>query len=157
MYWRALRYLIYERDQGICAVCHTFVSLDRYECGHIVDRCAGGADVAENLVVMCYACNRFKPVHETADAFWAWVRAGGWRGDFLPTLAAIHERKTARWYRLNKARAIVDQDENELYSVAELKALGISQHDRRRLAALHTRHANLSRDEAIQMVLEGRN
>lgn len=47
-----------------------------WECGHIIDRVAGGPDHINNLVVMCITCNRLKPVTETRDEYLAWASKG---------------------------------------------------------------------------------
>lgn len=84
--WRATRANVYERDGARCHVCGTDVVWDNYECGHIVDRVAGGTDRPSNLVCMCIRCNRLKPVHDTRDAYIAWVDGGGWLAELLAKL-----------------------------------------------------------------------
>ena len=75
--FRKLAPLIKDRDYGCCQVCGENLAERSYECGHLVDRVAGGADVPDNLVAMCAFCNRMKPVHDTLDAAWEWVNSGG--------------------------------------------------------------------------------
>lgn len=76
--WAKLRKAVFARDGGICKVCGREVVWGKnYECGHIVDRCAGGKDEMENLVSQCYICNRTKPVHDTREEYEAWVAEGG--------------------------------------------------------------------------------
>jgi 5-methylcytosine-specific restriction endonuclease McrA len=77
--WSSIRERIIQRDNGICHVCGYDLNAapQYYECGHIVDRVAGGSDLDENLVVMCCLCNRVrKPVHETREEYEAWLRSG---------------------------------------------------------------------------------
>jgi 5-methylcytosine-specific restriction endonuclease McrA len=68
--WEVIRRLIYDRDGGVCWACGVPTAWEHFELGHLVDRCAGGLDIPENLAVMCILCNRIaKPVHLTlADA-----------------------------------------------------------------------------------------
>jgi hypothetical protein len=68
---------VYLRDGGVCHACGRTIAKADYECGHIIDRCAGGPDDATNLVVMCVMCNRLKPVHASRGAYLSWVHA--WR------------------------------------------------------------------------------
>lgn len=76
--WTAIRRRIYERDEAICQVCGRWVPFDgEYECGHRVDRMVGGSDLDDNLHVMCYLCNRCKPVHSSLDEYEAWRATGG--------------------------------------------------------------------------------
>ena len=44
-----------------------------------MDRVAGGSDRDDNLVLMCAACNRWKPVHDTRAAYDAWLASGYWQ------------------------------------------------------------------------------
>ena len=81
--WGAIRSRIWQRDRGVCQVCRERIPTVDYECGHIVDRCAGGSDLDDNLVVMCISCNRFKPVHASRAEYDAWVDAGGWQTEHL--------------------------------------------------------------------------
>lgn len=71
--WSRLRRFIYERDGGVCQVCLDKFEPEYYECGHIVDRVSGGADVSGNLVCMCVYCNRMKGVDETIESYMSWV------------------------------------------------------------------------------------
>jgi hypothetical protein len=79
--WGALRGRVWKRDGGQCHVCGRHISHDRYECGHIVDRVAGGCDRLSNLVVMCTFCNQVKPVHDTRAEYVAWVESGAWMAE----------------------------------------------------------------------------
>ncbi len=83
--WPSIRRLIWRRDNGTCQVCNREVS-DYFECGHIVDRVAGGSDLPSNLVTMCYLCNRLKPIHETREQYVAWLEAGDWRAELRELL-----------------------------------------------------------------------
>lgn len=71
--WALVRSRVYIRDRGICAVCQRFVTMDKYECGHVIDRAMGGPDTEDNCVVMCLRCNDAKPLHPTRDEALAWV------------------------------------------------------------------------------------
>jgi 5-methylcytosine-specific restriction endonuclease McrA len=75
--WDQTRQLIWERDGGVCQVCGDSIAWQQYECGHIIDRCVGGADRLSNLVCMCIVCNRLKPLTETRAEYIAWARQGG--------------------------------------------------------------------------------
>ena len=70
--WRALRIFVWDRDGGVCQVCGDCIPIDHYECGHKIDRVAGGKDIADNLAVMCTMCNRLKPVHDTIEQYNTW-------------------------------------------------------------------------------------
>ncbi|HKD00465.1 MAG TPA: HNH endonuclease [Methylomirabilota bacterium] len=73
--WSSLRKEIYRRDRGICQACLMRVGR-LWDLGHLVDRCIGGCDAPENLVLMCVRCNRsIKPVHRTLEEAWAWLEA----------------------------------------------------------------------------------
>jgi hypothetical protein len=71
--WYRIRKRIYNKYNGICQVCHTWIPIREYECGHIVDRVCGGSDLDENLLCMCVLCNRLKPLHESLADFFNWV------------------------------------------------------------------------------------
>lgn len=71
--WRALRDLVWERDKGICQVCLRIIDPSDYELGHLNDRCEGGTDTPDNVMVMCWVCNHFKPFHATAEEARAWL------------------------------------------------------------------------------------
>jgi hypothetical protein len=75
--WDKTRQLIWERDGGMCQVCGDAIDWQYYECGHIIDRVAGGSDRLSNLVCMCIACNRLKPLTETRAEYIAWAMKGG--------------------------------------------------------------------------------
>lgn len=67
-----LRSDIYLRDNGICWICNSFVSLDDYDLGHLVDRTNGGHDDYDNLAVMHRKCNHSKPYHNTLEEALRW-------------------------------------------------------------------------------------
>lgn len=75
--WPRLRGEVYQRDKGICDVCALRVEDAHYNCGHIVDRCVGGEDALENLVVMHEICNQLKPVHRSAEEYREWKAGVG--------------------------------------------------------------------------------
>lgn len=70
--WSRLRSDIYIRDKGMCWICNTFVKLDDYDLGHIIDRCNGGHDDYDNLAVMHKPCNLSKPMHLTLEEALKW-------------------------------------------------------------------------------------
>ena len=73
--WGRLRRALFLRDRGICQVCLLRVGR-LWDVGHLVDRCMGGEDLLENLVLMCVHCNRTrKPLHRTRDEALAWLSA----------------------------------------------------------------------------------
>jgi hypothetical protein len=72
--WGTLRWLVYERDGGICFVCDRPVPFEFFELGHLQDRTMGGSDRPDNVVVMCGTCNRLrKPLHETTEDAREWA------------------------------------------------------------------------------------
>ncbi len=70
--WTTLRSDIYIRDKGICWICNTFVELNDYDLGHLVDRMNGGLDAYDNLAVMHKTCNLSKPRHKTLEEAMKW-------------------------------------------------------------------------------------
>lgn len=70
--WLQMRSDIYIRDRGICWVCNRFVDLKDYDLGHLVDKCNGGHDDYDNLVVMHKSCNLSKPRHTTLEEVMKW-------------------------------------------------------------------------------------
>lgn len=91
MSFRRMAELIYDRDLGRCEVCGVDLRERYYECGHLVDRIAGGLDTPDNLVTMCGFCNRMKPVHDTLEDAWAWVNDGGAMKEILARVLARQE------------------------------------------------------------------
>jgi len=87
-----VRALVWRRDQGRCHVCGRVISMDRYECGHIIDRYHGGIDHPSNLVVMCCSCNQHKPLHTTRQEYLDWLAAGAWMAEFR---AHLHKQGIA--------------------------------------------------------------
>lgn len=70
--WLKMRSDIYLRDKGICWICNSFVDLNDYELGHLIDRRNGGQDAYDNLAVMHKFCNRSKPLHNTLEEAMKW-------------------------------------------------------------------------------------
>lgn len=70
--WNSLRSDIYIRDKGICWVCNGFVDIKNYDVGHLVDRCNGGLETYDNLVVMHHHCNIKKPRHTNLEEAMRW-------------------------------------------------------------------------------------
>ncbi len=98
--WRVLRQMVYARDGGRCQVCLQRVGRI-WDLGHLQDRCRGGADELENLVLMCVRCNRSeKPLHGTRDEARVWLRGQQQRAttgrevtdDWRPFLTAMYGR-----------------------------------------------------------------
>ena len=50
----------YERQKGICAICHQHFELDEMEADHIDPWHDGGKTCAENCQMLCRPCNRRK-------------------------------------------------------------------------------------------------
>lgn len=50
----------YERQQGICPVCHGHFDYTQMEGDHITPWVEGGRTVAENCQMLCRDCNRHK-------------------------------------------------------------------------------------------------
>ena len=120
--WAKIRWRIFHRDNGICAVCKNEVDFSKeYECGHIIARMYGGTDLDYNLVVMCVMCNRMNPEHQTREAFEAWVAAGYWKpfiisqpdfprlSELLPEYSQDELCEIIRKRRLSKPRSWVDR------------------------------------------------
>lgn len=70
--WQSLRSEVYIRDRGICWICNTFVILEDYDLGHLIDRTNGGIDEITNLAVMHRHCNHIKPLHKTLEDALKW-------------------------------------------------------------------------------------
>ena len=58
--------LVYERDSGICGICHKHVPLDEASLDHIVPKSHGGQHVASNLQLAHGVCNSKR--HDTGPA-----------------------------------------------------------------------------------------
>lgn len=84
--WTKTRETIWLRDGPVCQVCHDIIEKDYYECRHLIDRCAGGSDKPDNLVVMCNFCNRMKPVHDTLNEYNEWIKNGHWMAEMIATI-----------------------------------------------------------------------
>ena len=54
----ARRRLIWERDKGMCYMCHSQLSLDKIELDHLMPVAFGGSSSDTNLAVACQKCNR---------------------------------------------------------------------------------------------------
>jgi hypothetical protein len=56
---KALRKLVWKKcEDGLCAVCEDEISEKEFEAGHIIARALGGPATLENLISICFACNR---------------------------------------------------------------------------------------------------
>lgn len=51
---------VYERQNGVCAVCGQHFEIEQMEADHITPWCDGGRTVAENCQMLCRECNRRK-------------------------------------------------------------------------------------------------
>ena len=51
---------VYERQQGICAICGKYFEIEQMEADHITPWCDGGRTIAENCQMLCRECNRRK-------------------------------------------------------------------------------------------------
>lgn len=51
---------VYERQQGICAICGKHFEIEQMEADHITPWCDGGRTIAENCQMLCRECNRRK-------------------------------------------------------------------------------------------------
>jgi hypothetical protein len=111
--WFVIRRRIWTRDTGVCQVCQTKIALCDYQCGHIVDRMAGGSDRDDNLVVMSGASNQFKPVHDTRAAYDAWIEGGYWKREMTSLVKAdpVLLVSLARFAASPEGRAFVERME----------------------------------------------
>lgn len=50
----------YEKQQGICNICHKHFEIDQMEADHIIPWSQGGKTVMSNLQMLCRECNRHK-------------------------------------------------------------------------------------------------
>ena len=51
---------VYERQNGVCAICGQHFEIEQMEADHITPWCDGGRTVAENCQMLCRECNRRK-------------------------------------------------------------------------------------------------
>ena len=51
---------VYERQNGICAICGKHFEIEQMEADHITPWCDGGRTIAENCQMLCRDCNRHK-------------------------------------------------------------------------------------------------
>ena len=52
--------LAYQRQQGICPICHKHFEINEMEGDHITPWCEGGKTSDDNLQMLCKDCNRRK-------------------------------------------------------------------------------------------------
>lgn len=50
----------YERQKGICSICHKHFELEEMEADHIIPWIQGGTTVSDNCQMLCRKCNRTK-------------------------------------------------------------------------------------------------
>jgi 5-methylcytosine-specific restriction endonuclease McrA len=60
-----LRKKVWERDQGVCAICQRYSP--KWQHDHIVSLASGGEDALENSRTLCKSCHRQKTGLETTD------------------------------------------------------------------------------------------
>lgn len=68
---KRLRFEVFKRDNFTCQYCGKQPPDVTLEADHIIPRCEGGPDTAENLTTACHACNRGKagvPLEAVAPA-----------------------------------------------------------------------------------------
>ena len=53
-----MRREVYERQNGVCAICGKHFEESEMEADHIMPWCQGGRTVAENCQMLCRECNR---------------------------------------------------------------------------------------------------
>lgn len=87
--WEKVRRLVWERDNGTCQVCHLKITLDEYDCGHVIDRMLGGSDRPDNLVCMCRVCNQLKPPTKTRQEYIEWAGKGGPIQEMISSLGGL--------------------------------------------------------------------
>ena len=51
---------VYEKQKGICPICHKHFEIEQMEADHITPWCDGGRTIAENCQMLCKECNRRK-------------------------------------------------------------------------------------------------
>ena len=51
---------VYEKQNGICAICGKHFEIEQMEADHITPWCDGGRTVADNCQMLCKECNRRK-------------------------------------------------------------------------------------------------
>jgi len=51
---------VYEKQEGICPICHKHFAIEQMEADHITPWCDGGRTIAENCQMLCKECNRRK-------------------------------------------------------------------------------------------------
>lgn len=50
----------YEKQDGICSICHKHFELEQMEADHITPWCEGGKTISDNCQMLCKECNRRK-------------------------------------------------------------------------------------------------
>ena len=51
---------VYEKQQGVCAICGKHFDIEQMEADHITPWCEGGRTIADNCQMLCRECNRRK-------------------------------------------------------------------------------------------------
>lgn len=118
--WHMLRSEAYARDRGICWICHEFITLDEYDCGHLVDKSMGGSDIIENLAPMHKLCNLSKPKHRTIEEAIIWQlkprhHQGIQQSAFsnIPTNAYPSYRNNHRKPKIKPQLSMIDLEKNK--------------------------------------------
>lgn len=81
--WDEKKLIALYRDGYICRVCYREAIEDEkghhlsFHLGHLIDRCVGGSDDLDNLVIMCTYCNLNKEFTETIEEYIEWAKYGG--------------------------------------------------------------------------------
>lgn len=65
---------MWERDGGICGICHEAVSFGAMQADHIIQRCLGGTDDLDNLRTTHKACNNGRPRGPKESRIWVPAR-----------------------------------------------------------------------------------
>lgn len=58
-----IKLAVYERQHGICPICHEHYDIEQMEGDHITPWCEGGRTVEDNCQMLCRDCNRRKSSH----------------------------------------------------------------------------------------------
>lgn len=54
---------MFERQKGVCPICHKTFSIDQMEGDHITPWCKCGKIIIDNGQILCRNCNRHKSSH----------------------------------------------------------------------------------------------
>lgn len=96
-----IRQAVYSRDVGKCQVCQEDVSIELFECGHIIDRSVGGKADLNNLTAMCLRCNKVKPKHLNRGEFERWVQSREWEKTKIPVMS--DDAISRFWFKVDRS------------------------------------------------------